>query len=71
MSALLQEVPSSMEIIKDDYEFENFEDVNKYFRSVINLLKQMNYSEFQSDEFKNFEVELKELLAKRTVAETA
>lgn len=60
-----------MDIVKDDYDFENFEDVNKYFRSVINLLKQMNYSEFKSEDFRNFEVELKALLAKRTVAETA
>jgi V/A-type H+-transporting ATPase subunit A len=60
-----------MGIVKDDYEFDNFEDVNKYFRSVINLLKQMNYSVYESDEFKKFEVELKELLATRTVAETA
>jgi V/A-type H+-transporting ATPase subunit A len=49
-------------IIQDDYDFDNFEEVNQYFRSLINILKQMNYSEYQSDEFKKFETQLKEAL---------
>ncbi|MCF8364577.1 MAG: V-type ATP synthase subunit A [Bacteroidales bacterium] len=58
-------------IIKRDYDFDSFEDVSKYFRSVINILKQMNYSEFKSDEFIKFEAELEEILTKRKVAEPA
>ncbi len=60
-----------IDIVKDDFDFENFEEVNAYFRNMINLLKQMNYSEFESDEFKGFEKDLKELLEKRKVAEPA
>jgi V/A-type H+-transporting ATPase subunit A len=58
-------------LIKDSYEFETFDDVNKYFRRVINLLKQMNYSEFESADFKKFEVELEEILNERRVAQLA
>jgi V/A-type H+-transporting ATPase subunit A len=55
-------------IVQSDYEIESFEEVNKYFREIINLLKQMNYSVFQSDEFKDFEKQLSELLNKYKVA---
>jgi V/A-type H+/Na+-transporting ATPase subunit A len=58
-------------IIRDQYEFEVFDEVNKYFRQVINLLKQMNYSVFESDEFKKFEQLLNELLDERKVAQPA
>ncbi len=58
-------------IIKDDYEFDNFEEVNSYFRNLINVLKQMNYTVFKSDEFNGFEKELNELLNERRVKEAA
>jgi V/A-type H+/Na+-transporting ATPase subunit A len=55
-------------IVQSDYEIDSFEEVNKYFREIINLLKQMNYSVFQSDEFKDFEKQLDELLKKYKAA---
>jgi V/A-type H+/Na+-transporting ATPase subunit A len=58
-------------IVRDDYEIDSFDEVNKYFREVINLLKQMNYEPFESEEFKKFEAELNELLKKHKVAEPA
>ena len=58
-----------MRIVKEDYDFENFEEVNEYFRRMINVLKQMNYSEFESEQFKKFESELEEILNERKVAE--
>lgn len=58
-------------ILKDDYEFDTFDEVNKYFRNVINILKQMNYSKFKSDEFNTFEKQLKQLLDERRVTTTA
>jgi V/A-type H+-transporting ATPase subunit A len=57
-----------MRIVKEDYDFENFEEVNEYFRRMINVLKQMNYSEFESEQFKKFEAELEEILNERKVA---
>jgi V/A-type H+-transporting ATPase subunit A len=58
-------------LVKDNYDFETFDDVNKYFRRVINILKQMNYSEFESADFKKFEVELGQILNERSVAQLA
>ncbi len=54
-----------LEIIRSDFSFDSFEEVNPYFKRVINLFKQMNYSEFNTDEFHKFESELKEVLAER------
>lgn len=59
-------------ILKEDYEFEHFDEVNSYFRSIINILKQMNYTEFESEEFEKFHKQLTEELKKyRPVAVTA
>lgn len=58
-------------IVKDEYEFDSFNEVNRYFREVINILKQMNYTRFQSEEFKNFEKQLHEKLQERRVAQYA
>jgi V/A-type H+-transporting ATPase subunit A len=51
------------------FQFENFEEVNPYFKNIINVFKQMNYSEFHSEKFKNFEDELHKLIEERAVAE--
>ena len=58
-------------IVQEEYDFESFEEVNSYFRGLINILKQMNYSKFQSEAFKKFETQLNEELDKRKVAQTA
>lgn len=57
-------------IVKADYSFDGFDEVNKYFRQTINLLKQMNYSKFKSDDFVEFETKLHALLAERQLVAT-
>jgi V/A-type H+-transporting ATPase subunit A len=57
-----------MRVVKEDYTFESFEEVNEYFRRMINILKQMNYSEYESEEFVNFEKDLEKILDERRVA---
>ena len=37
----------------------------EYFKKMINIFKQMNYSEYESDQFKKFNTELDELLKER------
>jgi len=51
-----------------EYNFRRFEEVAEYFRKVINLLRQMNYSEFNSDLFRKYEKELDLLIGERKVA---
>lgn len=58
-----------MDICRHDYDFDNFLDVNDYFKRVINLLKQMNYSEFNSTQFKDYEDKLNALLAEKQIKE--
>jgi len=54
-----------MDICQSDFGFNGFMQVMDYFKRVINVCKQMNYSEFESDQFKKYESELKEILAER------
>lgn len=54
-------------IVKTDFEFNDFNKVRDFFKRVINLLKQMNYSEFNSDKFKEYEHELEEITNLKTV----
>jgi V/A-type H+-transporting ATPase subunit A len=56
------------EICERAFDFESFEDVAPYFKRMINALKQMNFCEFGSGEFKDFESELKTILKEKEVA---
>ena len=59
---------SVINICKNDYKFDSFEEVNHYFKKIINFCKQMNYSEFQSEKFKGFEKELNATIEERKIA---
>lgn len=52
-------------ILKTDYKFDSFEEVNPYFKKLINICKQMNYSEFESESFRSYEKELVSLIDER------
>ncbi len=45
------------------FEFENFDECRVYFKDLINTLRQMNYTKFQSAEFKEYEQQLRKHLA--------
>jgi len=59
-----------LEVYNTPFEFESFEEVIPYFKKVINLFKQMNYSEFQSDNFNKYEKELAEVIAEKRQIKT-
>jgi V/A-type H+/Na+-transporting ATPase subunit A len=50
------------------FSFESFDEVGSYFKRIINNLKQMNYSEFESGQFKRYEEELVAIINERKVA---
>lgn len=54
-----------LDVTRADFGFESFEEVNPYFKRLINGFKQMNYSEFQSDDFKKYEAEVEKILEER------
>ena len=56
-----------LEVCNMDFEFSGFEEVNPYFKRVINAFKQMNYSEYQSEGFARNKKELDNIIAERKV----
>src|SRR6056297_2971486 len=54
-----------LKVYHTEFSFEHFEEVNEYFKRVIDQMRQMNYSEFESDKFKQYEKELEKLIEKR------
>ncbi len=56
-----------MDLCRKDYDFDTFTDVDDYFKRVINLCKQMNYSEFHSADFEKYQQQLNALLAEKQI----
>jgi V/A-type H+-transporting ATPase subunit A len=56
-----------MDICAKDYDFDNFVEVGEYFKRIINICKQMNYSEFHSADFEKYKAQLDELLAQKQI----
>ena len=56
-----------MDICKHDYDFADFNDVSTYFKRVINLCKKMNYAEFKSEAFNQYQQQLNDLLAEKQI----
>lgn len=56
-----------MDICSYDYDFDTFTDVDDYFKKVINICKQMNYSEFHSEQFEKYLADLKVLLEQKQI----
>ncbi len=56
-----------MDICARDYRFDKFDEVSDYFKRVINFCKQMNYSEFHSPDFEEYQKKLNDLLAERAI----
>lgn len=55
------------EICEASFQFSTYEEVGVYFRNIINAWKQINYSAFQSEEFKNLNKQLDEVLHQRKI----
>ena len=51
-----------LDICAKEFTFENFEECRNYFKEMINLLRQMNYSEFHGESFEKYVKELNKLL---------
>jgi V/A-type H+-transporting ATPase subunit A len=48
-----------------EYRFESHEEIAPYFKKLINALKQMNYSEYKSEQFHKYESEVTSILSER------
>ncbi len=54
-----------LSIYDTEFEFKGFEEVIQYFKKLINQFKQMNYSEFESDEYKKEEKKIDNLIEEK------
>jgi V/A-type H+-transporting ATPase subunit A len=52
-------------ICRTEFRFDSFIEVMDYFKNMINVFKQMNYSEYKSEAFDTFNLRLNELLNER------
>ena len=52
-----------LDICGRSFEFEDFEQCRNYFKQLINILRQMNYSRFDSEQFKDYQQQLSKLLS--------
>lgn len=56
---------SVLKVADSQFTFKGFEEVSGFFKEVINYFKQMNYSEFESEQFKAHEKALQAFLKER------
>jgi V/A-type H+-transporting ATPase subunit A len=54
-----------VKICHTEFNFDSFLEVMDYFKKLINVFKQMNYSEYKSEQFYKFNEQLDALLAER------
>ena len=51
-----------LDICDHQFEFDNYEECRNYFKEMINLLRQMNFSEFEGEQFNKYMAEIKQKL---------
>ena len=52
-----------LDICDKTFDFDDFESCRGFFKQIINILKQMNYSGYQGDKFKEYQRQLSKLLS--------
>ncbi|MBX2945330.1 MAG: V-type ATP synthase subunit A [Cyclobacteriaceae bacterium] len=57
-----------LQINSMDFKFNTFEEVSAYFKRIINILKQLNYSEFESEEFNTKLKSFKKLINEKRIS---
>ena len=58
--AMLKKV---IDIVNTEFRFSDFNEIRDYFKKVINLFKQTNYSEFESEQYFAYEKQMDELIS--------
>ena len=54
-----------IDICHTEFEFDNFIEVMDYFKRMINICKQMNYSPYKSDKYNEYKKQLADLIAEK------
>lgn len=56
-----------IDVCNTEFEFDDFNKVADYFKSMIDVCRQMNYAEFKSEQFNKYRTQLDELLQSKDV----
>ena len=51
-----------LDVCHRNFGFNDFEECSQFFKSLINLFRQMNYSEWQSDKFNDYKGQIEKLV---------
>lgn len=57
-----------IEICRMEFNFANFEECVDFYKTLINSFRQMNYTEYESESFKKYEVNIDEQVKEKAVA---
>ncbi len=55
-----------IDICRIDFPFTDFEECSKFFKGLINLFRQMNYTEWQSEKFEQYKRQIAEYVSEKT-----
>ena len=55
-----------LDICRKDFGFSDFEQCSQFFKGLINLFRQMNYSEWQSDKFNGYLKQIEQYVGEKT-----
>jgi V/A-type H+-transporting ATPase subunit A len=53
------------DICETDFHFDNFLEVTDYFKKMINLCKQMNYSQYKSEQYEDYVRQINDMLTQK------
>jgi V/A-type H+/Na+-transporting ATPase subunit A len=71
LERLYKIVSGAIEICRMDFEFSSFDKIADFYKSVINIMRQMNMSGFESEQYKKHEKDLSNFLNEKKSIETA
>ena len=55
-----------LDICRCDFSFADFEECSQFFKGLINLFRQMNYAEWQSDKFHDYKAKIEQYVSEKT-----
>ena len=56
-----------LDVCHKKFEFNDFEECSQFFKSLINLFRQMNYSEWQSEKFHGYKAQIEKFVNEKAV----
>ncbi|MDO4758339.1 MAG: V-type ATP synthase subunit A [Rikenellaceae bacterium] len=54
-----------LDICRHDFPFTDFEECSQFFKGLINLFRQMNYAEWQSDKFEQYKAQIEKYVSEK------